>query len=132
MIDVQRLRRYLPASIGLLAAVGAAFTLGRSGVAPASVLVPFAAAVVCTEVIRRTAAQIDRTGAASNGRVRVTSVRQVREGDVLEGYEGLGPVTAVRHRGLRSHVFTENVGLIFNRFERLGVLAGSEQPWPSA
>lgn len=125
MTDIHRLRRrYLLAAIGLLATIGASFTMGKAEVVPSSVLAPLAVAVICAEVIRRTAVQIERGGMAGNGNVRFTSVRQVREGDVIEGYEGLGPVTAVRHRGLRSHVFTENVGLIFNRFERVRVQAG--------
>lgn len=125
MSEIGRLRRrYLLASIGLLVAIGASFTMGNNRVDSAAVLVSFAVALVCAEVIRRTAVQIERAGTATKGHVRTTSVRQVREGDVIEGFEGLGPVTAVAHRRLQSHVFTENVGLVFNRFERVHVLAG--------
>lgn len=125
MTEINRLRRrYMIASLGIVVAAAVAYAMGAAGFGAVSTLGPLAASIVCVEVVRRTAARIERAYAVTREHVLTTSVRQVREGDVLEGYEGLGPVTAVAHRRLRSHVFTENVGLIFGRFERVRVLAG--------
>jgi hypothetical protein len=118
-------RRYALASIGLLVAVGAAYALGAVGFGVPPALMPFAVAFVCAEVIRRTAVRIERAAAKEPG--RRTWVRQLREGDVLEDHKGLGTVTAVRHRGPVSHVFGEDIGLIFYVFERVRVrTAGGE------